>query len=71
MKKYIRRLTDSKKIQSLLKNVVKMCKKFNIRIIAKHVENQEQADILEKMGVDYVQGHHYGKAQRAPSYVSP
>ena len=69
--KYIRRLVDSKKIQKLLKNVVKMCKKFNIKTVAKHVENQEQAEILEKIGVDYVQGHHYGKAQRAPSYISP
>ena len=69
--KYIGRLTSSEKTVSNLKMLVDVCKKQKVKVIAKCVETQEQADILTDIGITYAQGYLYGKPASNPSFVPP
>ncbi len=69
--KYIRKLLSSSRDAAMVKNLVQMCKDLNIEVIAEYVEEQEQADKLQEMGVKYGQGFLFGMAQSAPDYKPP
>ncbi|WP_170230637.1 bifunctional diguanylate cyclase/phosphodiesterase [Roseibium hamelinense] len=46
----------------ILASLVQTTHDLNIRLIAKHVETQEQADQLSEIGIDAGQGHYFGRA---------
>jgi len=57
----IQNITNDTYKQYVVKTIVAMAKKMNLKTIAEHVENKETVDILRKMGVDYLQGFYIGK----------
>jgi diguanylate cyclase (GGDEF)-like protein len=44
-----------------VKSLVDLAHAFGIEVVAEWVETQVDADILSALGVDYVQGHHFGE----------
>ncbi|MBQ3107555.1 MAG: EAL domain-containing protein, partial [Firmicutes bacterium] len=53
-------LHQNKRNQIILKNLINMCHEFpNTVVLAEGVETQIQADLLQKLGCDLVQGYHY------------
>ncbi len=44
-----------------LESTIAMIKSLNIEMIAEGVETKEQADVLEKLGVNYLQGYYFSK----------
>jgi diguanylate cyclase (GGDEF)-like protein len=47
----------------MLKTIVNMGRVMNLRLVAEGVEDQETADLLREMGVDYLQGYYFCKPQ--------
>ncbi len=45
----------------ILENSVRMLKEMKLKIIAEGVETQEQIELLEEIGVDYLQGYYFSQ----------
>ena len=58
---FIKKLQTSKADKKIVKSVIDLAHDLDKIVIAEHVENQETADILIDMGIDLVQGFHYGR----------
>jgi diguanylate cyclase (GGDEF)-like protein len=56
---------------SILKFLVAFCKENNIKTIAEYVETKEVFDLLCEIGIDYVQGYYFGKAEATPIIEMP
>lgn len=52
---------DSKKEKVILSSTVSMFKNLDMGIVAEGVETKEQAETLEKMGVEYLQGYYFSR----------
>ncbi len=48
----------------MVKSITQICKTLNKITIAEYVENQETADLLTEIGVDYAQGFLYHQPER-------
>lgn len=46
----------------VLKSMVELAVKFNLKTVATWVESEADADVLTQLGIDYLQGHHFGAA---------
>lgn len=58
---FIKKLSQNKEYQLIVKNIVDFSKKNGIKTIAEHVENQETYDIVKALGIDYSQGFFIGQ----------
>jgi len=58
---FMRDLVHNKFNQAIIRAIREVASIKNIKTIAEFVENQEQIDLLEDLGVDYVQGFFIGK----------
>ena len=58
--KYVSTDENSKKITQ---TIINFAKELNMKTIAEFVEDKKSLDLLEKMGVDYIQGYYIGKPQ--------
>ena len=47
--------------RSILENAIKMFKDINKLIVAEGIENQEMADMVTRLGADFIQGYYYSK----------
>lgn len=45
----------------IMDSVIAMIQRMNLRIVAEGVEEKEQLDTMEKLGVDYIQGYYFSK----------
>jgi diguanylate cyclase (GGDEF)-like protein len=66
---FIRDITTSSKSQVFLRHLIGLAKGFNFSTIAEGVETEEEAEILRREGVGFLQGHHYGKATLDPPWL--
>lgn len=46
---------------TVVKSIIDLAKNLNLKTVAEGVEIKDQLDLLNKMGVDYVQGYYYSK----------
>lgn len=44
-----------------MQNEISTMKQLGLPVIVEGVENQEQRDEMERLGVDYIQGYYYGR----------
>lgn len=51
----------SEKSKIVIKNIVRMAKELNLKVVAEGVEIKEQSDFLEEIGCDLLQGYLYRK----------
>lgn len=51
----------SEKARFVLQAAMKMVHDMHLEVVAEGVETQEQFEVLEAMGVDYIQGYHFSK----------
>jgi len=59
----IKDIENSSFSQHMVETIVDFSKKQNIKTIAEYVENEKIFNILCNLGVDYSQGHYFGKAE--------
>lgn len=45
----------------ILQNIISMFKDINLKVVAEGIETAETADMVTKMGADYLQGYYYSK----------
>lgn len=55
--------------QSTYKALYSLAKDNNIAILAEGVETSEELEVIEKIGVDYIQGYYFGKPNAEPLRV--
>ena len=65
---YVKKLLESQRDQSMVKNLTQMCKDLGIKVIAEFVETQKHVDKLKSFGVDYGQGYFFSKPLPEPYY---
>jgi len=58
---FIKKLSDDKAHQLIVKSIIDFAKNSNIKTIAEHVETEEVFNIVRELGVDYSQGYFIGK----------
>ena len=58
---FVKGLADSRDNQIFVSTLVNLAKNFNLSTVAEWVENAREADILRAFGVDYFQGHYFGR----------
>jgi diguanylate cyclase (GGDEF)-like protein len=64
-------ITTNGESQVFLRHLLGLAKGFGFSTIAEGVETAEEAEILKREGVGFLQGHHYGKATLAPPWREP
>lgn len=52
---------EKKSARIVLQNEICTMKQLGLPVIVEGVENQEQRDEMERLGVDYIQGYYYGR----------
>ena len=67
---YIKTLLESKRDQSMIRNLVRMCQDLDIKVVGEFVETKEIATMLKSMGVDYGQGYYFAKPLDEPSAIA-
>ena len=45
----------------VLQNEINIMKELGLPLIIEGIENKEQSDEMERLGVDYIQGYYYGR----------
>jgi EAL domain-containing protein (putative c-di-GMP-specific phosphodiesterase class I) len=54
--------------QAMTSALISIAKHFDMLTVAEFVENSEDADVLVKLGVDCLQGYHFGAATVRPAW---
>ncbi len=66
---YIKGLSSSPENQVFVRTLVSLAKNFNLKVVAEWVESEEDAKLLEAMGVDYFQGFFFGEPLIEPEWL--
>jgi diguanylate cyclase (GGDEF)-like protein len=66
---YVKGLTGSHQNQVFVRTLVGLAKNFNLKVVAEWVESEEDAQLLEAMGVDYFQGFFFGEPEIDPAWL--
>lgn len=61
---------NNEKGERIIKNVVTMANELNLDIVSEGVETKEQADFLENVGCDVIQGYLYAKPMPYNEYMN-
>jgi diguanylate cyclase (GGDEF)-like protein len=65
---FVRGLTQSPDNQIFVRTLVELARNFNLKTVAEWVGSDEEAALLERYGVDYFQGFHFGEPTLAPDW---
>lgn len=60
--------TENEKTRAVLKSVINLAHSLGIAVTAEGVENKAQYDLLEEMGIDYIQGYYCAKPMPENDY---
>jgi EAL domain-containing protein (putative c-di-GMP-specific phosphodiesterase class I) len=58
---FIKNLQTSDLDRDFVRAMVQIARRLNVKTVAEYVENEEIANILKEIGVDYFQGYYYSK----------
>ncbi len=65
---FIRDITHSPENQAFVNNLLSLARTLGLKTVAEYVETEEVAAFLRKLGVDYMQGYHFGKPEINPAW---
>ena len=65
---FIQSIHTDAKARALVRSMVAVGHELNLKIVAECVEKQEQAEFLQNIGVDYAQGHLFGKPMKLSDF---
>jgi len=66
---YIKGLSESPDNQVFVRTLVGLAKSCNLKVVAEWVGSEEDAQLLEAMGVDYFQGFFFGEPEISPDWL--
>ena len=58
---FIRDITDNRISESMVAAITQVAKVMELETVAEYVESDKTRKLIEKLGVDYAQGHGVGK----------
>lgn len=67
---FIRELLTNERHQVIVDSMARLAKQLNMKLVAEGVEEVEQHQYLQSLGIDYGQGYYYGKAMRESEILS-
>lgn len=59
----VRHITKDENSRVIVRTIINFASNLNLKTIAEFVEDKESTDMLEKMGVDFIQGYYIGKPE--------
>ena len=65
---FLRNFND--KAEEIIRAVIKLAKKLNMRTVCEGVETEEQAEFLKSVGCELMQGWHFGMPQPIPALTA-
>lgn len=65
---FVQGLLGSMENQIFVRTLVELAKHFHLQTVAEWVGSEEEATLLGELGVDYFQGHHFGKPTSTPPW---
>src|SRR5690606_24950967 len=65
---YVQHLMTNKRNETMVRSMAQLCKDLNVGMVAERIENEKEAALLKKLGVDYGQGYWFGKPIPKPDY---
>ena len=68
---FVQGLATSPDNQLFVRTLVSLAKNFGVMVVAECVGNEEEAEILRRMGVDGFQGFHFGRPEIEPDWIVP
>jgi diguanylate cyclase (GGDEF)-like protein len=68
---FISDIATNSESRVFVRHLLGLAKGFGFGTIAEGVESEEAAEILRREGVDYLQGHHLGRASLDPPWLRP
>lgn len=66
---FIRGLSQNEALDSVVVSMIELANQLGMLVIAEGVENVEQLDALEKMGVEYIQGFYFAQPMPAEEFI--
>jgi EAL domain-containing protein (putative c-di-GMP-specific phosphodiesterase class I) len=58
---FVRNLTESTEDERVVRSIVSLARNFGMKTIAEGVETAAAMELLQRLGVDYLQGYHLGR----------
>lgn len=58
-KGFVDEILTSNRKRHLLETIISLARQFDLNVLAEGVETREQAELLEKMGINMIQGYYY------------
>ncbi len=68
---FIRELSTTPHKQTFVRMIVDLAQTFSVKTVAEFVNTREDADLLTRLGVDYLQGYMFGVPSASPDWPSP
>jgi diguanylate cyclase (GGDEF)-like protein len=65
---FVRNLAENTENQLFIRNLLSLARAFNLITVAECVETIEDAEILEREGVDQLQGYYFGRPEVDPAW---
>lgn len=65
---FVKGLSKSPENQVFVRTLVGLAKSFNLKTVAEWVESEEDAQLLQSMGIDYFQGFFFGEPMLEPDW---
>ncbi|MDQ1244496.1 MAG: c-di-GMP phosphodiesterase [Campylobacterota bacterium] len=59
----VKHITKDENSRAIVKTIINFASNLNLKTIAEFVEDKESMDLLEKMGVNFIQGYYIGKPE--------
>jgi len=66
---FIQDITSSPHKQKFIRMIVDLARTFGVETVAECIESREEAELLARLGVDYLQGYYFGVPEAAPNWV--
>jgi EAL domain-containing protein (putative c-di-GMP-specific phosphodiesterase class I) len=60
-KSFVKGLGEDAKDTAIVRMIIELAHTFGMEVIGEGVETEEQVALLEKMGCDFAQGHHFSQ----------
>ena len=60
-KSFISSVWDNSKSQIILNNSISLAKQLNMTVVAEGIETRQEMELVNQMGVDYVQGYYFAR----------
>jgi len=65
---FVRNLAENTENQLFIRNLLSLARAFNLVTVAECVETLEDAEVLEREGVDQLQGYYFGRPEVDPDW---